>query len=833
MPHNTACCDHDHDLTTHPLGQSNGHAPGHDHLHDNEAKDLLTEQHPTSQSCSHHHAHEKKHNHTHAHDGDDHKHKATQDHGHKHKSELRHEHGHDHKHGHACNHDHVHGATSISEKAIVPADAKRLRLHIAEMDCPTEEALIRRSLTGMPHVLGLDFDLLNRILTVHHYQQEADEIHAKLKNLGMSGTELAAGASALAPATPTKSRYWKMAFGVSAAAAAEITAWVTGSDTSVTVALLALCAILACGIPTLKKGWIALRHFTLNIHLLMTAAVIGALAIGQWPEAAMVICLFAVAEMIEAASLLRARDAISGLLAQAPETALVQQIDASWKPIATTDIDVGALVQCRPGDRIALDGIIEAGQSNVNQAAITGESIPVEKRIGDIVYAGTLNQSGAIQIRVSTAANATMLARIALSVQEAQSQRAPMQGFVDKFAAIYTPTVFTFALLMAIVPPLFFHQYWHESLYRALVLLVIACPCALVISTPVTIVSGLALAARRGIVVKGGLFLEHGRQLKTLAFDKTGTLTEGKPRLTHTISLSNNTDTDILRLAASLDAHSSHPLAHALVEACQNALLPASDISLIEMGRGRGVTGRIQDVQYQLGNRAMVDELQIALADDKLQQHDQQVQELEKSGNTVIFLCANKTVLGLLAIADQVRATSKEAIAELHALGISTLMLTGDNDHTAQAIAAQTGITDVRSQLLPQDKLDAVKHLANQGVTGMTGDGINDAPALARAHIGFAMAAGSDTALETADVALMQNDLRKLPEFIRISHKTSEILWQNIIFALTVKLVFFALALTGHASLWMAVFADTGTSLLVVLNGVRLLTYSDAVSATR
>ena len=788
MTQDTTCCGHNHQ-------EKNDH--GHEHSH----------------------KHEQKHEHKH-------KHKHSNDHAHEHK------HVHEHKHGHACSHDHGQDAVSNTVKAVVPTDAKRLRLHIADMDCPTEEALIRRTMTGMPNVLGLDFDLLNRILTVHHYQQDPAEIHTKLKALGMSGTELADGEIASAPATPSRGQYWKVAIGVVAAAAAEVAAWLTSSDTSVVVGLLALSAILACGIPTLKKGWIALRHFTLNIHLLMTAAVIGALAIGQWPEAAMVICLFAVAEMIEAASLLRARDAISGLLAHAPETALVQQVDASWQATPTCNVEVGALVQCRPGDRIALDGTIEAGQSHINQAAITGESSPVEKRIGDIVYAGSINQSGAIQIRVSAAANATMLARIAQSVQDAQSQRAPMQSFVDKFAAIYTPSVFMFALLMALVPPLVLNHSWHDSLYRALVLLVIACPCALVISTPVTVVSGLALAARRGIIVKGGLFLEHGRQLKTVAFDKTGTLTEGKPRLTKTVSLSSVSESEIVRLAASLDANSSHPLAHALIEACKESLFSASDISLSEVGRGRGINGIIGGVQYQLGNRALIEELHIVISKDQMSDLDQQVQELEKRGNTVIFLCANETLIGLLAIADQVRATSKQAIEELHALGVATLMLTGDNDHTAQAIAAQTGITDVRSQLLPQDKLEAVKQLADQGVTGMTGDGINDTPALARAHIGFAMAAGSDTALETADVALMQNDLRKLPEFIRISHKTSAILWQNIIFALAVKFVFFALALGGHASLWMAVFADTGTSLLVVLNGVRLLTYSDSLAST-
>lgn len=709
----------------------------------------------------------------------------------------------------------------------LPEDAQRLRLHIAQMDCPTEEALIRRSLSGLPDVLRLDFDLLNRILTVHHRQQNIADIHSKLKAVGMSGTPLDVGQShAALTEKPSRSQYWKMALGGIAAFSAEVIAWISGKENSVMIGVLALFAILICGIPTLKKGWIALRHFTLNIHLLMTAAVAGAIAIGQSPEAAMVIFLFAVAEMIEAASLIHARNAISGLLEQAPETAQVQQADGSWLAVSTRDIAIGALVQCRPGDRIALDGIIESGQSSVNQAAITGESMPVDKQQGDVVYAGTLNQSGTLQIRVSAPANASMLARIAHSVQEAQSQRAPTQSFVDRFAAIYTPVVFVLALLTAILPPLFLQQDWHESLYRALVLLVIACPCALVISTPVTVVSGLALAARHGIVVKGGLFLEQGKLLKTLAFDKTGTLTEGKPGVNLIRSVSDLDEKEILRLAASLDAGSSHPLAMALTAACNEALSGVTNAQLYEVQRGRGVSGEIDGQRCYLGNRAMLEALSIVAPGVGWQNLDAQVQGLEQQGNTVIFLCRQQQLLGLIAISDQVRASSQAAIAELHALGVTTLMLTGDNAATAQAIAAQTGISDVRSQLLPEDKLDVIRTLRAQGVTGMTGDGINDAPAIATAHIGFAMAAGSDTALETADVALMQNDLRKLPEFIRISHKTSQVLWQNIGFALAVKLIFFALALSGHASLWMAVFADTGTSLLVVLNGVRLSRYA-------
>ncbi|MEB0140276.1 MULTISPECIES: heavy metal translocating P-type ATPase [unclassified Undibacterium] len=730
---------------------------------------------------------------------------------------------HSHAHGHSHDHARTDEPGPARAATAIPAHAERLRLHISAMDCPTEEALIRRSLGSLPRVLGLDFDLLNRILTVHHEAQDVAEIHAKLHAIGMHGSVLGEHASAPVAAAPAHP-YRRLAIGALAAAAAEISAWISGAETSWLVALLSISAILICGLPTLKKGWIALRHFTLNIHLLMTAAVIGACAIGQWPEAAMVICLFAVAETLEAASLSRARDAISGLLDQTPETALVAQADGSWLAQATEHIALGALLLCRPGDRIALDGVIEDGRSSVNQAAITGESMPVEKNRGDTVYAGSLNQTGALQIRVSAAAGATMLARIAHSVQEAQSQRAPMQSFVDRFASIYTPLVFVIALLTAILPPLLLGHNWHDSLYQALVLLVIACPCALVISTPVTVVSGLALAARRGIVVKGGLFLEQGRLLKHLAFDKTGTLTEGKPRLSRSISLSSLSQAEVLQLAASLDANSSHPLALALLEACPTALTAVTHASLFEQGRGRGVQGVIEGLSYQLGNRAMLAALSASASD--MPALEATATGLEAQGNSVIFLCCDGKVLGILAIADQVRTSTRSAIDALHKLGISSLMLTGDNDASAQAISQQAGIRDVRSQLLPEDKLTAIAALAEQGVTGMIGDGINDAPALARAHIGFAMAAGSDTALETADVALMQNDLRKLPEFISISRQTHAVLWQNISFALAVKLLFFVLAFSGHASLWMAVFADTGTSLLVVLNGVRLLTYA-------
>ncbi|MCH8619330.1 cation-translocating P-type ATPase [Undibacterium sp. TS12] len=748
---------------------------------------------------------------------------------HNHKSDDTHDHHHGHGHAHGAHvHKHEHHHAPAVAVPVLPAHADKLRLKIEQMDCPTEEALIRKAISTQAGVLALEFDLLNRVLTVHHKEAEVTEIHRRLAATGMAGTVMDDARSiepkALTHATSVWQRYWRVALGGVAAVAAELLAWYSGDENSMAIAILALVAISSSGIPTLKKGWIALRHLTLNIHLLMTAAVIGATAIGQWPEAAMVIWLFAIAELIEAASLSRARDVINGLRSQAPETTLLQQTGGSWQMVETHTVEPGQIIQIRPGDRIALDGQIEAGTSSINEAAITGESMPVEKTTGDQVYAGSLNQSGLIQVKVTAGQASTMLARIAQSVQEAQGQRAPTQRFVDQFSAIYTPVVFIIALLVAVLPPILLHQDWHDSLYRALVLLVIACPCALVISTPVTVVSGLALAARRGIVIKGGVYLEQARHLKIIAFDKTGTLTEGKPQLTDIISLTGQSKEELLSIAASLDAHSSHPLAIALVQACKTPQVTASDVQLYEEGRGRGISGRLGTTLYQLGNQAMWENLQTQSEKQGLVEAlGINLASLEAQARTVLFLCQDGRLLGLLALADKLREHSSTAMAQLHVLGIKTVMLTGDNAQTAATIASQAGIREFRSQLLPTEKLEAIRQYSTEGLTGMCGDGINDAPALARADIGFAMAAGSDTALETADVAFMQDDLRKLPEMIGISRRTSQVLLQNISFALLVKFVFFGLALTGHASLWMAVFADAGTSVLVVLNGLRLL----------
>ncbi len=705
------------------------------------------------------------------------------------------------------------------------ASATRLvALRIDNMDCPTEEALIRDRLRGMPGVASLDFNLLQRKLTVRHSLGDDAAILRALEAIDMHAAvepaDAPAGARAVRPAVPRR-RWALLALSGACAALAEAAAWRWGSDTSPAVVSLALVAIASGGLETYSKGWIALRHLNLNINALMAIAVTGAVAIGQWPEAAMVIFLFSLAETIEALSLERARHAIRGLMAMSPERATVRQPDGAWAEVEAGRVPVGALVRVKPGERIALDGVVMSGQSTVNQAPITGESMPVEKRAGEPVFAATVNGAGSFEYRVRAAAGESTLARIVKAVEEAQGSRAPTQRFVDRFARFYTPLVVLLALGVALAPPLLFGLPWLDWIYKALVLLVIACPCALVISTPVTVVSGLAAAARRGILVKGGAFLEQGRKLRALALDKTGTVTQGKPALTDVVVLSGDPD-ERLRLAASLAARSDHPVSCAIGAYWKSRPGTASPHEVADFAAiaGRGVKGRIGGRLFHLGNHRLAEELGLCDA-----QAETALARLEAEGKTAVVICDDAAPLAVIGVADTVRASSRQAIAELHAEGIRTVMLTGDNQKTADAIARAVGIDDARGNLLPEDKLKAIEALvAAHGIVGMAGDGINDAPALAKSSIGFAMgAAGTDTAIETADVALMDDDLRKIPEFIRLSRRTAAILKQNIALALGIKAVFLALAILGMATLWMAVFADLGASLLVVFNGLRLL----------
>ncbi len=691
-------------------------------------------------------------------------------------------------------------------------------IRIQQMDCPTEEGLLRKKLGGMAGVTGLEFNLMQRVLTVTHAPSTVEPILDAIRSLGFA-PEVVDGASAhdeqvAEPAKP----WWPLALAGAAALASEGVGW-AGLPTWIAAAL-ALVAVLTCGLTTYKKGWIAIRNANLNINALMSIAVTGALLLGQWPEAAMVMVLFTVAELIEAKSLDRARNAIQGLMQLTPERATVLQVDGTWADVDAKAVAIDARVRVKPGERIALDGRIVSGKSSINQAPITGESLPVDKSEGDAVFAGTINESGSFEYVVTAAAGNSTLARIIHAVEEAQGVRAPTQRFVDQFAKVYTPVVFAIALAVAILPPLLLGAAWFDWVYKALVLLVIACPCALVISTPVTIVSGLAAAARLGILIKGGVYLEEGRKLKWLALDKTGTITHGKPVQTDFTVLNGGDAAQVRSLAASLASRSDHPVSRAVAQAAQADGVALREVQDFEALAGRGTKGRIDGTLYYLGNHRLIHEQ--GRCSDAL---EAQLTALEEQGKTVILLADEEKVHALFAVADTVKDSSRQAIAELHALGVQTLMLTGDNAHTAAAIAAQVGIDEALGDLLPEDKLKAIEaKMGKGGAVGMVGDGINDAPALARSDIGFAMgAAGTGTAIETADVALMDDDLRKLPRFVRLSRRTHAVLLQNIVLALGIKAVFLVLTLMGAGTMWMAVFADVGASLLVVGNGLRLL----------
>ncbi|MCS4247534.1 heavy metal translocating P-type ATPase [Pseudomonas sp. BIGb0164] len=743
----------------------------------------------------------------------------------------KHDHGHDHDHDHAPKkltpvHNHGHGGSCCSgtpAPAVVQlseastAGSRLSTFRIEAMDCPTEQTLIQNKLGKLAGVQQLEFNLINRILGVTHDLPTTAPIIDAIKSLGMQADPIEEGTPAAEP--PAKKHGWPLAVSGVGALGAEVLHFTNAAPTWV-IAVVALVSILSGGLTTYKKGWIALKNLNLNINALMSIAVTGAVLIGQWPEAAMVMFLFTVAELIEAKSLDRARNAISGLMQMTPEQATVRQADGSWAEQDVKSIEIGAIVRVKPGERIGLDGEVTAGQSTIDQAPITGESLPIEKTVGDKVFAGTINQAGSLEYKVTAAANNSTLARIIHAVEQAQGARAPTQRFVDSFSKVYTPAVFLFALGVAVIPPLFMAGAWFDWIYRALVLLVVACPCALVISTPVTIVSGLAAAARKGILIKGGVYLEGGYKLDYLALDKTGTITHGKPVQTDYLPLFPNVEGSAPALAASLAGRSDHPVSLAIANAAVDKNLPTHVVDNFEALAGRGVRGDINGQTYHLGNHRLVEDL--GLCSPAL---EEKLFALEKQGKSVVLLLDKSGPLALFAVADTVKDSSREAIQQLHALGIKTLMLTGDNTHTAQAIGAQVGIDQAQGDLLPTDKLQAIETLYGQGHrVGMVGDGINDAPALARAEIGFAMAAaGTDTAIETADVALMDDDLRKIPAFIRLSRQTSSILKQNIALALVIKAIFLAVTFLGMATMWMAVFADMGVSLLVVFNGLRLL----------
>lgn len=708
---------------------------------------------------------------------------------------------------------------------------------IATMDCSAEEAEIRRALEPLDGIRSLGFQLGARTLKIDAEESTYPLALDAIRKAGFDPQPVAGSDGGQAGASADDhDQGHGFAGGISRLVAALVFA--TGAEVlsffapdqmawKVAGMAIAAVAIWLAGIDTYKKGIAALLRGKLNINALMSVAVTGAFLIGQWPEAAMVMALYAIAELIEAKAVDRARNAIKGLLELAPEEALVLGANGSWSATPVASVAIGATVRIKPGERVPLDGKVTKGNGAINQAPVTGESIPVDKAPGDQVFAGTINETGELEFEVTALSSNTTLARIIQAVEQAQGTRAPTQRFVDRFASIYTPAVFAIAVAVAVLTPFLMGLTWLEALYKALVLLVIACPCALVISTPVTVVSGLAAGARRGILIKGGTYLEDARLLKAVALDKTGTITEGKPKLVKWQVWGAGDEGAIQQMAASLAARSDHPVSKAIVQGLEAQGPEAENFKALP---GRGVEGVVNGARLVLGNHRLIHEQGLCGPD-----LEAELAIHEKQGRTVTLLADDSRVLALFAVADTIRETSKQAIVDLKALGVTSVMLTGDNTATAKAIAAQAGIDDARGDLLPEAKLDAIKEMQKRyGATGMTGDGINDAPALAQADIGFAMGgAGTDTAMEAADVVIMNDDLQRVAETVRLSKRTHAVLWQNITLALGIKSVFLVMAVVGTATMWMAVFADMGASLLVVGNGLRLLRGTRVEPATK
>lgn len=591
-----------------------------------------------------------------------------------------------------------------------------------------------------------------------------------------------------------------------------------GANSPVTIGLF-VTAILVGGFEMFITGFKNLSRFIFDMKTLMTIAILGAAIIGQWAEAAAVVFLFGVSEALEEFSINKARQSIHSLMDIAPNVAIIKKgkelIERHVDDIVVSDVMV-----IKPGEKIPMDGKVIKGQTSINQAAITGESMPVHKSTGSEVFAGTLNEEGSIEVTVTKLVADTTIAKIIHLVEEAQAEKAPAQKFVDQFAKYYTPAIIVIAILVAILPPIFFSGDWSHWVYLGLATLVVGCPCALVISTPVAIVTAIGNAAKHGVLIKGGVHLEETGRLDAIAFDKTGTLTNGTPEVTSVISLNKQTEAEILQIATAIEMFSQHPIASAIIRKTKKEKLTSLQAIDFQSITGKGAKALVNDKTYYIGNPKLFQ----TLIGGSIQ--TEEITRLQTEGNTVMLLGTETELIGIIAVADQVRTTSQNVISQLKKLGIKeTIMLTGDNQATGETIANQLGLSSVKADLLPEDKLKEIENLKQRyGRIAMVGDGINDAPALATASVGIAMGGGgTDAALETADIALMADDLNKLPYTINLSRKAVRIIKQNITFALGLKLVALLLVIPGLLTLWIAIIADVGATLLVVLNSMRLI----------
>lgn len=696
---------------------------------------------------------------------------------------------------------------------------RRIVLFVEGLDCSEESIAVERQLKKLPAVKSWQFNLVSREVRVEYESShlKPEQIIQAVQRTGMKARlkgqehpgESFGGRRKHLILTILSSIFIVAAFSFS---------W-AGFPHGITDPLYVL-ALVTGGYFTARKGAMALRTLSLDMNFLMTISVIGAALIEEWLEGAMVMFLFSVANILQNYSMDKARNAIRSLMKLVPNEVVVQR-NGREERVFVADIQIGERIVVRPGEKIALDGLVVLGNSYVNQAPITGESLPVEKNPGDSVFAGTINQNGSLEVDVTHLYKDTTLARIIHMVEEAQAKKAPYQHFVEKFAAYYTPAVIGGAILVALVPPLILGLPFAIWFYRSLVLLVIACPCALVISTPVSIVSGLSAAARHGILIKGGAYLEEIGSLKAIAFDKTGTLTKGIPRVMDVISLNEQPEAKILGLAAAIEYRSEHPLAKAIIEEAARQGIEYSNAMEFQALPGKGAKARVEGQVFYIGNHRLCEELGRCSLEI-----DARLLDLEREGKTTVILASEDRALGIIAVADELRKESAPSIQRLKAGGIGKIvMITGDNKGTAGAIARSLGIDEYHAELMPEDKVAIIKDLRERFVkVGMVGDGVNDAPSMAVSSMGIAMGTiGTDTALETADVALMKDDLSKLPFALKLSKRTLRVIKQNIAFSLLLKGAFIALAIPGLATLWMAVGADMGASLLVIFNGLRLL----------
>ena len=701
-------------------------------------------------------------------------------------------------------------------------DIQVTTLRLVGLAAPAAAREAEAAVRVLPGVQAAVASFAAGLLTVTHDPQTVtvEDLLAALRRAGHEAS--VEGARAAEPPGPP---FWQRSAHLATTALsglaflAAVLATLAGAPELVANALFAL-AIATGGLQTARTALVSLRYLSFDMNVLMTAAVLGALLIGEWLEAAAIVFLFAVSNALESYTVDRTRGAIRALMRLAPREASVLR-NGSVTRVPVERIAVGDRVLVRPGEKIPVDGVVASGHSAVDESPITGESVPAEKSEGDEVFASSINGRGTLTIAVTKLAKDTTIAKIVHTVEEAQARRAPAQQFVDRFARYYTPAVIALAAAVATVPPLAFGLPFAEWFYRALVLLLIACPCALVIATPVTIIAAIGTAAKNGILIKGGAHLEEAGKVAAVAFDKTGTLTFGRPVVTDVVGLRGTEPAEVLRLAAAVEARSEHPIGAAILHEARHGGLSPQEIGEFESLVGRGVRARLDGAAYYLGSARLFAELGIALGDAR-----DTLERWQQEGKTVLILGDERGPLGLIAVADQMRPASREAIEGLRRAGVTHVsVLTGDNQATATAIGRQLGVEDVRAELLPEDKVQAVRDLMRRyRKVMMVGDGVNDAPALATSSVGVAMgAAGTDVALETADIALMADDVDRVPFLVGLSRRAVAIVRQNVALALVVKAVFLALAVLGLATLWMAVLADTGASLAVIANGLRLV----------